>query len=214
MPEVFDIRNGVLRKYNGADTRVVIPDGVTEIGKTAFIQCGRLISVTIPDSVTQIGFAAFAKCVSLTSVTIPGSVTKISEGAFSYCDKLTSVIIPDSVADIGGTAFQNTPGVTVICHKNSYAHRYCVDNGIPYVFNSLEYEKAGRGIVITGYPGKDPDPKIERTYEGLPVVKIGDKAFSKCDFLREIMIPDGVMEIGNYAFFGDGSHKIENKSDY
>ena len=184
MPEVFDIRNGVLRKYNGADTRVVIPGGVTEIGKTAFIQCGRLISVTIPDSVTQIGFAAFAKCVSLTSVTIPGSVTKISEGAFSYCDKLTSIVIPDSVADIGGTAFQNTPGVTVICHKHSYAHRYCVDNGIPDVFNSLEYEKAGRGIVITGYPGKDPDPKIERTYEGLPVVKIGDKAFSKCDFLR------------------------------
>ena len=39
MPEVFEIKNGVLKKYLGAQKRVVIPDGVTEIEEKAFEDC-------------------------------------------------------------------------------------------------------------------------------------------------------------------------------
>ena len=33
----FDIQNGVIVKYNGTSGDVVIPDGVTAIGDTAFL---------------------------------------------------------------------------------------------------------------------------------------------------------------------------------
>lgn len=33
----FVIENGVLKKYNGKDENVVIPEGITTIGFTAFI---------------------------------------------------------------------------------------------------------------------------------------------------------------------------------
>ena len=54
---------------------VVIPNGVTSIGREAFSGCKNLTSITIPDSVTSIGFSAFYSCTSLTSITIPSHFT-------------------------------------------------------------------------------------------------------------------------------------------
>ena len=44
----FVIEHGVLTKYEGAGGGVVIPEGVTEIGRNAFYRCMSLKSVTIP----------------------------------------------------------------------------------------------------------------------------------------------------------------------
>ena len=47
----FHIENGCLKEYIGADKEVVIPNGVTSIGKCAFFRCKSLKSVIIPDGV-------------------------------------------------------------------------------------------------------------------------------------------------------------------
>jgi len=49
-------------------TDLVIPNGVTSIGKYAFYSYNSLTSVTIPDSVTTIGTDAFYGCTSLKEV--------------------------------------------------------------------------------------------------------------------------------------------------
>ena len=86
---------------------VVILDGVTQIGETAFSDCSSLTSITIPNSVTSIGGGAFGRCTSLTSVVIPDGVSRIGNHAFSYCSSLTNVVIPGSVTSIGAAAFRN-----------------------------------------------------------------------------------------------------------
>ena len=91
--------------YKNVIKQVIIDDGVTTIGYSAFYRCSSLTSVTIPISVTEIGVGAFSGCSSLTSVTIPNSVTEIGVGAFSYCSSLTSVTIPSSVTTIWHSAF-------------------------------------------------------------------------------------------------------------
>ena len=73
----FVIENGVLTKYLGKDSEVVIPNGVEVIGCAAFSSCMGLTSIIISDGVKSIREEAFYKCVNLKSVTIPKSVEKI-----------------------------------------------------------------------------------------------------------------------------------------
>ena len=93
---------------------LVIPEGVTSIGNSAFYRCLGLTSVTIPSSVTSIGDGAFGGCSGLTSMTISEGVTSISNSAFMGCRSLTSVIIPSSVTSIGGSAFSGCTGLTSV----------------------------------------------------------------------------------------------------
>ena len=72
-------------------------------------------SFTIPNGVTEIGYSAFNNCTNLTSITIPDSVTKIDVAAFSGCKNLKSIVIPNSVNYVGYLAFEDCPNLTIYC---------------------------------------------------------------------------------------------------
>ncbi len=66
----------------------------------------------------------------------------------------------------------------------------------------LEFSRVGDGYEVLGVGScRDAHIVIPSTYKGLPVTGIGDKAFSDCDFLTTITIPDSVTSIGVYAFW-------------
>jgi hypothetical protein len=100
---------------------VIITNGITTIGDTAFAFCDALTSVTIPNSVTSIGGLAFYECTSLTSMTIPNSVLTIGNNAFEGCSGLTSVTIPASVNTIGAFAFGGCTALTSVTFLGSTA---------------------------------------------------------------------------------------------
>ena len=50
----FKIKNGILQKYCGSDSEVIIPDGVKVIGSRAFSGALDLEKVTIPEGVEVI----------------------------------------------------------------------------------------------------------------------------------------------------------------
>jgi len=93
----FVIRGGVLEKYNGESTEVIIPDNVVIIGETAFAECKGIINITIPISVREIGAWAFSECESLKNITIPDSVTVLGWGAFRYCRSLEQITLSKNI---------------------------------------------------------------------------------------------------------------------
>ena len=149
----FVIMNGILLSAGTVrEGDILIPDGVTRISQSAYLDCDGLTSVTIPESVTAIGEYAFAGCNGLTSVTIPESVTSIGESAFESCENLNSVIILNPKCRIdeyvygNGLTFCNSSdwdglsiigyySGTIFGYENSTAQAYAEKYG--YTFESL-----------------------------------------------------------------------------
>ncbi|MBQ9880006.1 MAG: leucine-rich repeat protein [Clostridia bacterium] len=100
---------------------VVIGNGVTSIGDSAFYECSGLTSVTIGNGVTSIGDYAFYRCSGLTSVTIPDGVTSIGEGAFYGCSGLTSVYYTGTEAQWNAITINmgNNPLIKATKHFNA-----------------------------------------------------------------------------------------------
>lgn len=67
----FVIKNGVLKKYHGPGGDVVVPEGVTIIGKYAFSDVNSIKTITISETVTEINEGAFADCDHLTDLILP-----------------------------------------------------------------------------------------------------------------------------------------------
>ena len=88
-------------------TKVVIPEGVEEIGSDAFAHCESLTHIEIPEGVKKIGYYAFYECKELTAVQLPNSLYDIDSHAFDYCASLTSVYLPNSLRRISKHAFDN-----------------------------------------------------------------------------------------------------------
>ena len=190
-------------QYREEIQSVVIENGITSIGDSAFCECGSLTSVTIPNSVTSIGDVAFYECGSLTSVTIPDSVTSIGETAFWRCTALASVTIPNRVASIGGRAFMECGSLTSITIPDSVT-----SIGFAAFSNcgSLASVTLPKGIASISESAFADCHSLTSVTIPDSVTLIGNGAFARCDGLTSVTIPASVAGIGDYAF--DGCAKL------
>ena len=87
----------------GKSGKVVIPDGVTTIGRHAFRSC-KISEVVIPDSVTEIGISAFTES-HIQDFTLGKGMTYIGKYMLSTCKNIKHIHIPSHIKEIMSSAF-------------------------------------------------------------------------------------------------------------
>ena len=109
----FDSATGVLTiaLAEGA-TEGAMTTGWTASKVPWYSEKSKIVSVVLPEGLTNIGKFAFNQCSSLNSITIPSTVTEIGEKAFYACDDLTEVVIPEAVTIIYANAFNSSANST------------------------------------------------------------------------------------------------------
>lgn len=162
-------------KLEGELKKVVIKDGVTNVGSYALFCLPAATQITLPDSVTRIGRYGIAMCSKLTGMSIPKGVTEIGDFGLAG-DGLTAITLPDGLQSLGRGAFDSCTSLT--------------NTTLP--------------AAITAVPGKcfaDCTKLLNVKYAGT-VTAIGDLAFESCKSLVTAPIPATVTELGASAFNG------------
>ena len=200
----FKIENGVLKKYNGGEyPEIVIPDGVTEIGKHAFYGSGlnagfrselAANKVILPDSVKIIGESAFQDCTTLKEINIPSSVTEIKDAAFRG-DKFMVVHLPDIESWLNIEATRSGSFMTSwSCSPVSAASAVDFNGQIPETITIPEGHTKIREYAFANLAS------LKKVIIPGSIREIGNNAFYNCKALEEVIISDGVTKIGSDAF--------------
>lgn len=200
-------------EYSGL-TSIVIPDTITSsTSDTAtyyiFANCKDLTSVTIPTNASAfIGKCTFQNCTSLETVTFTGNgsvLTTIGTQAFEGCEKLTDIILPEGLTTINANAFLNSGIKNIKLSSTIETITSTAFSGC----KQLNVTVADGNATFT----VSADMKSLLSKDGKTLVKyIGNDA--------QYTIPDGIEEIGVYAFSGSDiksvifSDKIINVGSY
>ena len=92
--------------YAESITKVVIEEGIHDIGQMAFYALPNLVEVSLPSTIVEIRNYAFKNCEKLTTINLE-VVEYIREGAFYGCSSLENVTFADGVV-IEDWAFTRT----------------------------------------------------------------------------------------------------------
>lgn len=184
--------------------RIILPDGLNEIGEGAFCYAINLENVNFPSSLREIKKRCFSDCVSLNvnPLIIPEGVEEIGEMAFVNCKALSgTVFMPATLKKINGGAFFSS--------KISECN---FPDGLEEIGDAAFYATRLKEAIIPNscqsFKGSDHFGlcyELEKVHfpEGPTLIPAG--FVDDCIKLTEFIMPNSIEEIGYGAFWQCGA---------
>lgn len=195
-------------QYNEKLKHLILEEGITRIGRSAFSCCESLSGeLKLPSSLKVIGQEAFFDCIGFRgTLHLPDSIECIEAGAFQRCSGFTGdIVIPDGIEDISAYVFARCSGFngslnipanvkTIQAGAFSQCTRLSGSLRLPDGLTSIGLDAFRGCCQLSG------NLILPETLE-----KIGGSAFNGCSgFTGNLTLPESLTEIRSYAF-GDCS---------
>ena len=213
--------------------KITIPYGITEIKARTFERCYSLISVDLPSTIEIIGNSAFYNCKNLKEITLPEGLKTIESEAFGWAG-LINVEIPSTLEYIGTEAFtycqqlhtiknnsdielvlgsQTNGGIAyyaqILIDKNGNETRLDGAKEFEYIttVDGFRYRKENGKYYLIAYVG-------DETTVTLPLnINDSDYILESIIGVIDLIIPEGITEISDYAFYQNYSLRSINLSN-
>ena len=179
------------RPYLKEIKTLVIENGVTSIGASAFSYCANMISASVPQTMSNINTAAFYYCSSLLNIYVDGGNSTYCDSNGVLFDKNMSKLLMYPAGRSGYYAIPETvksiePGAFIYCGLRGVD----IPSGVTSIGNIAFYGCSGLLSVVI------PES----------VTSIGSVAFAECGALKDITIyADNIPEIPFGCFMNCGS---------
>lgn len=219
---------------------IIIPEGIEEIEDYAFAYCSCLSGISLPESLKLFtGGTNFCNCSSLESIYIPSEVERIPSDIFKGCISLKKIVVSplnkkfdsrmecnaiietkcdkllagcctttivDGIKEIGEQAFNHTllrsifiPKSVVKIHNSAFIdNSFCTSISVDP--DNKIYHSGKKSNAIIDSKKKILVTGCKNTIIPNDIISIGDYAFFGCANLQTLNLPDGIKNIGYCSF--------------
>ncbi len=188
---LYDYPSPVLGGAN--TTEIILPSTLKVLGKSA-IYSEKMKSLNLPEGLEVIGDDAISVW-SIKKITLPSALRQI--GTWFMHVNITNLVIPDGVTEISPYSM-----------KMVFPQNVTLPAGLTEIPGKL-FESSSKlktvnfpaGLTSIGPSAFKCCRKLKEVKAGGTALKvIGDYAFSECDALSKLELPEGLEEIGSHAF--------------
>lgn len=184
---------GISAFYNSHIETIAIPNSISYIESRTFQACSTLVAVNLPASIDSIGRQTFDDCINLNSINCDATIPPLLYPyVFSDVPESAILIVPEQSRDLYAEADQ----WNVFEFGEGLLY-----NGIAFNITSSEEPYTAEVISRTpAYSGNIIIPShAVLNGQRYTVTKIGENAFSDCNDLYSVTLPETIDTIANNA---------------
>lgn len=207
MFSIMEYDRGILSRYRVNLKDVRIPEGVSEIGKSAFHDRKGVIIIKLPKTLKKISNTAFRNCINLETIEFQSDDVSIEDDAFLGCTTLKQIRTQDGqlyriqgLPGSIGRAEKQVPLIVENVHSKTLKNFYICGTTLVKYRGSEQKVNIPLGITIIGERAFADNENIDCVVLPETVKEIRNEAFCNCTSMQKINLPATITHIGAAVF--------------